>query len=382
MTLLPLLLITPAIIVGIVLASRLDELLAIRVAAGRVELVRGSISPALLADFHDVVRRFPDTQGEIVVKRRAHGPELVVRKLPDALAQRLRNVFALHAKRLVRDATVPAKARARSLSGLFVVSLALAVVGLVMMSVGAEATMFGRGAFFRGDGDPLTEEEARALASDMRAQTGGFPNLDAAYESALPHITRLRQMGVLSGRDDYAERMMLAQGPRVVMSLTDRVARFPLARSGMFESAARLAELQEGFRALGLEGARLRCSDDDGCSIESNGVRTPIVLPGELPRVDEDRCMPARIAMRLARLLEPASRARAPSQTLLLLTFPLGFEGGPEEDPDDGAHVTFVRVSESERAVLDAWARDFDHYPQARFGHELPLDDALEQGCR
>lgn len=98
------------VMVGLSLA-RLDEIFALRIGGGKVELVRGRISPALFDELRDVVRRFPAARGTLRGLRRRPLPELVAEGLPDPLAQRARNVFALHAPTLLARATLGPRRR-------------------------------------------------------------------------------------------------------------------------------------------------------------------------------------------------------------------------------------------------------------------------------
>jgi hypothetical protein len=130
--------------------------------------------------------------------------------------------------------------------------------------------------------------------------------------------------------------------------------------------------MQERLRAAGLRDATVRCSSSEGCVLRAAGVEATIVLPGELPRVDEDLCMRARIAYRLAQVLVPAVRAQAPSQALLLLS--------EDEDASDGEMLTFVRITAEERRVLAAWDADFSQGEPMDFGAPAPLE--LDPACR
>ncbi len=98
------------VMVGLSLA-RLDEIFVVRIEGGKVELVRGRISPALYDELRDIVRRFPAARGTLRGLRRQPHPELAAEGLPEALAQRARNVFALHAPTLLARATLGARRR-------------------------------------------------------------------------------------------------------------------------------------------------------------------------------------------------------------------------------------------------------------------------------
>jgi hypothetical protein len=73
---------------------RANELFALTASAGKLELVRGRLSPALFAEFADIVGRERLDQVEIRVLSESGVPRLVLRGAPQpALEQALRNVL-------------------------------------------------------------------------------------------------------------------------------------------------------------------------------------------------------------------------------------------------------------------------------------------------
>ena len=128
--LLPLALVVVAYL--ILRAMRAGELFFVRVRDGRVEVRRGAITPALLRDLRDVAASAPSARGTVTATKANPRPVLVVAGLDERVAQRVRNVFGLHAHRVGSDASVRADSRSAAMENLvffvlFGVALAIAV---------------------------------------------------------------------------------------------------------------------------------------------------------------------------------------------------------------------------------------------------------------
>jgi hypothetical protein len=73
---------------------RANELFALRARAGKLELMRGRLSPALFAEFADIVERERLDQAEICVLSESGVPRLIFRgPLHSTAEQALRNVL-------------------------------------------------------------------------------------------------------------------------------------------------------------------------------------------------------------------------------------------------------------------------------------------------
>lgn len=70
---------------------RSNELFRLRVRKGRVELVRGRLPPALLADVRDIFEK-TTADADIRVVSEQQRPRAIIRGVDGALAQQVRNV--------------------------------------------------------------------------------------------------------------------------------------------------------------------------------------------------------------------------------------------------------------------------------------------------
>ena len=84
------------LIVGALLAQRLNELFVLSICHGRVLVVRGRIPPALLEALADVAQSGGIEQATVRAVRGPWHARLVIRGVDDGTAQRLRNVFGIH----------------------------------------------------------------------------------------------------------------------------------------------------------------------------------------------------------------------------------------------------------------------------------------------
>jgi hypothetical protein len=89
---------------------RANELFALTTRAGKLELLRGRIPPALLSEFSDIARRERLDQVEIRVLSEAGVPRLSVHGAPNpALEQALRNVLGRFPVSQIRAGRVRAR---------------------------------------------------------------------------------------------------------------------------------------------------------------------------------------------------------------------------------------------------------------------------------
>ena len=96
-----------AVLVGLVMLGRANEIFCISVRDGKLLVVRGAVPPALLHGFADVVRRERVDRATIrAVKGDGHA-RLVASGVSEGTAQRLRNVFGTHPIQKLRAASAP-----------------------------------------------------------------------------------------------------------------------------------------------------------------------------------------------------------------------------------------------------------------------------------
>jgi hypothetical protein len=89
---------------------RANELFALTARAGKLELVRGRLSPSLLSEFADIAQRERLDQAEIRVLSEAGLPRLVLRGATNpALEQALRNVLGRYHVAQIRAGRVRAR---------------------------------------------------------------------------------------------------------------------------------------------------------------------------------------------------------------------------------------------------------------------------------
>lgn len=85
-----------ALLIGLIaflLISRSREMFVLRVRAGRITVVRGSVPGGLLSQFRDALE--PRHNGTIKASRTPTGARLSTRGLDDRAEQRLRNILGL-----------------------------------------------------------------------------------------------------------------------------------------------------------------------------------------------------------------------------------------------------------------------------------------------
>lgn len=95
------------VIAALVFFGRANEVFAVSVRNGRVLLVRGSIPPALLDAFEDVVQRARVRHAMIRAVRGDTHARLVVSGTDEGVTQRLRNTFGTHHWSTLRSPHAP-----------------------------------------------------------------------------------------------------------------------------------------------------------------------------------------------------------------------------------------------------------------------------------
>jgi hypothetical protein len=85
-----------AIVVGLVVSSRMNELFCISVRDGRILVMRGRVPTVLLQNIADIVRRAALRGGTIRAERSDAHARLVTRGIDEGTTQQLRNVFGQH----------------------------------------------------------------------------------------------------------------------------------------------------------------------------------------------------------------------------------------------------------------------------------------------
>lgn len=364
MTVVYVLLVVPAFVIGAIVLVRLDEQVAARVRRGKVELVRGRISPALLSDFTDVARRFPRDQGTIIVRARAGQHAVTTKGLPEVMTQRLRNVLALHGKRLARDASIAAKGPSRFVPALFGVSVVLAIVGLVGMQGSSEARFFGGTSLDHMVG---AEIDANALAQAMREQ--GFSD-EEEIARARPYVDKLLASGFLASPLGQAARFLSSSGPIPTLAVSTRAVPFPLSLTEESVSITNLGSLTRSFRAMGIPDAELRCTRESGCVLAHGSQSTEILSQAEAARAPgADPCTAARVLNRIASVLR--AHPRLPPYQVVY--------AGEVEDEDA---IWVVAMTEDERAVLTAWEASREATGGEPFGYTYPFEAAFGEACR
>ena len=96
-----------AIMIALVVLGRANELFLVSIREGRVLLVRGQISPALLNSFADVVGRCRIRSGSLRGVRSDGHARLIVDGADEGTAQRLRNAFGAHPSQKLSAAPLP-----------------------------------------------------------------------------------------------------------------------------------------------------------------------------------------------------------------------------------------------------------------------------------
>jgi hypothetical protein len=96
-----------ALIIGILLGQRLNELFLLSIRNGRTLIVRGRIPPSLLDAFADIGRAARIERATVQAIRGLSHARLVIRGVDDGTAQRFRNVFGIHPIRELRRAPRP-----------------------------------------------------------------------------------------------------------------------------------------------------------------------------------------------------------------------------------------------------------------------------------
>ncbi len=84
------------IILGLMVAARMNELFCISVRKGRVMVLRGRVPPSLVHDIVDIVKRQKVQHGTVRGIRSDGHARLVTRGIDDGTTQRMRNVFGQH----------------------------------------------------------------------------------------------------------------------------------------------------------------------------------------------------------------------------------------------------------------------------------------------
>jgi hypothetical protein len=91
-----LILLGAAIVIGLVVSSRMNELFCISVRNGRILVIRGRVPTVLLQNIADIVRRAALRGGTIRAERSDGHARLVTRGINEGTTQQLRNVFGQH----------------------------------------------------------------------------------------------------------------------------------------------------------------------------------------------------------------------------------------------------------------------------------------------
>lgn len=357
-------------------AARLDEVFAVRIEDGKILLRRGRISPALLADFRDVVARYPKVVGSVRAVRRHPRPEIVVSDLPDDIAQRLRNVFGLHALRLLNDATVEAPPRR---------GFQVSVVLLVFATIAVFVASLGRGPRFSSPASidaefGMRETDVEGLARQVNQFTA--TDRSAELQRAAPFIERLRRTGVFRPDPSELERIISAAGPAYALRAGTRILDVPVHDDPLVWNEATATDLDRMFRALGLEDAQVRCSTERGCIVERRGQAAVLVTPEEAQAsANPDRCFSVRVLDRLAALVRPFAESHVPPYRVVLVSEVWGVVGGPDDPRIEDSDVAIVLVTDGERSVLDEWQRSYDENDRARFGRTYPEEAAMRPEC-
>lgn len=105
------------IVVGSVLAPRMNELFALSIRDGRVLVIRGGVPAGLLAAISDVVRDARVRRGTLRAVRGPDHARLIVSGADEGTAQRLRNVFGIHPIHELRAAPAAANRNIGQLVG-------------------------------------------------------------------------------------------------------------------------------------------------------------------------------------------------------------------------------------------------------------------------
>jgi hypothetical protein len=84
------------IIIGLMVAARMNELFCISVREGRVMVVRGRVPASLVHNIVDIVKRQKVDRGTIRGVRSDGHARLVTSGIDEGTTQRLRNVFGQH----------------------------------------------------------------------------------------------------------------------------------------------------------------------------------------------------------------------------------------------------------------------------------------------
>ena len=91
------------IIIGLFVASRMNELFCVSVRDGRVMVVRGRVPPSLVHDIVDIAKRQKLQRGTIRGVRTDGYARLVTSGIDEGTTQRLRNVFGQHSLQKLRS---------------------------------------------------------------------------------------------------------------------------------------------------------------------------------------------------------------------------------------------------------------------------------------
>src|SRR5262245_9305503 len=79
--------------------ARIGERFRVRIRAGRIADVRGRVPAVLLEELAVLAREARIEHGTVRAIRDLRGPRLLVSGVPEAVAQRIRNVVGVHGRR-------------------------------------------------------------------------------------------------------------------------------------------------------------------------------------------------------------------------------------------------------------------------------------------
>lgn len=363
----------PLLVFGGVSLARLDEIFALRIRGGRAELVRGRISPALFDELRDVARRFPDARGALRGLDRQPRPELATDGLPEALAQRARNVFALHAATLRGRATIEAPRKTRTgriVGGLVVGLFVLAALGLEHLSPRG-SSRHGSPELSADDAD--SEEFARIMADEI-----GNEGMVAGEALARPYVEKLARTVVFDTRLPDSFRLDLVAGPEFAMRSSRRAIVLSASARRVVNEDPTAADLTERFRHLGRPDIVAHCSVTRGCWLTVGSETRPLVSAWEAtPGGESNRCTTTRMADRLSSVLHEIAASHEPPYEVLWTSIPPGPSTIPRYDGD----FVFVLVTEAERRILDAWFQAHSGERGVRFGLRYPEDVERDAAC-